>query len=157
MSFSLEPEEGQRSDLHSKQTDDTKHIELFFLTDQFEKVKKSYQESLRAEERCNASVSGPLSPAEQSRDTRGVTEGLLDASRHNFLRALAAQNQTLSALQQNAHQLDRKLLHLSHMVGGAGGRSSPQGVKEKLLGRRVTESPPGGQGRECSFYFADYF
>ncbi|TNN38678.1 Laminin subunit beta-2 [Liparis tanakae] len=97
------------------------------FTDQFEKVKKSHQESVGAEQRCNASVSGPLSAVEQSRDTRGVTEGLLDASRHNFLRALAAQNQTLSALQHDAHGLDRKLLHLSHQVCGGHSNASANG------------------------------
>uniref|UniRef100_A0A4W6G1H4 Laminin, beta 2-like n=1 Tax=Lates calcarifer TaxID=8187 RepID=A0A4W6G1H4_LATCA len=70
------------------------------LTDQFEKVKKYYKASLEAEEKCNASVSGPLSPVEQSRNLRAITEDLLDASKDKFLRALAAQNKSLNELQQ---------------------------------------------------------
>uniref|UniRef100_A0A8C2ZAT6 Laminin, beta 2-like n=1 Tax=Cyclopterus lumpus TaxID=8103 RepID=A0A8C2ZAT6_CYCLU len=71
-----------------------------FTGNQFEKVKKYYQESVKAEEKCNASVSGPLSPVEQSKETRAITEDLLDASKDNFLRALAAQNKSLNELQQ---------------------------------------------------------
>uniref|UniRef100_A0A8C9YFE3 Laminin, beta 2-like n=1 Tax=Sander lucioperca TaxID=283035 RepID=A0A8C9YFE3_SANLU len=63
------------------------------------KVKKYYQESVKAEKKCNASVSGPLSPVEQSKETRAVTEDLLDASKDKFLRALAAQNKSLNELQ----------------------------------------------------------
>ncbi|XP_034394038.1 laminin subunit beta-2 [Cyclopterus lumpus] len=88
------------------------------FTDQFEKVKKYYQESVKAEEKCNASVSGPLSPVEQSKETRAITEDLLDASKDNFLRALAAQNKSLNELQQKAHDLDKKVHHLSHKVCG---------------------------------------
>ncbi|XP_069025233.1 laminin subunit beta-1 [Embiotoca jacksoni] len=86
------------------------------FADQFEKVKKFYQESVQAEERCNASVSGALSPVEQSKETRALTENLLDASKDKFLRALAAQNKSLSELQQKAHDLDKKVHHLSHKV-----------------------------------------
>lgn len=88
-----------------------------FLTDQFEKVKKYYGESVKAEERCNASVSGPLSPVERSKGTRAVTEDLLDASKDQFLRTLAAQNKSLNELQHKAHDLDKKVHHLSHKVG----------------------------------------
>uniref|UniRef100_A0A8C9YJP3 Laminin, beta 2-like n=1 Tax=Sander lucioperca TaxID=283035 RepID=A0A8C9YJP3_SANLU len=70
-----------------------------------------------AEKKCNASVSGPLSPVEQSKETRAVTEDLLDASKDKFLRALAAQNKSLNELQQKAHDLDKKVHHLSHKVG----------------------------------------
>lgn len=87
-----------------------------FLTDQFEKVKKYYQESVKAEEKCNSTVFGPLSPVEQSKETRGLTEDLLDASKDKFLRALAAQNKSLNELQQKAHNLDKKVHHLSHKV-----------------------------------------
>lgn len=88
-----------------------------FLTDQFEKVKKYYQESVKAEEKCNTTVSGPLSPVEQSKGTRSLTEDLLHASQDKFLRALAAQNKSVSELQQKAHDLDKKVHHLSHKVG----------------------------------------
>ncbi|KAK9515757.1 hypothetical protein VZT92_026376 [Zoarces viviparus] len=97
------------------------------FADQFEKVKKYYQESLKAEEKCNASVSGPLSPVEQSKKTRGVTEVLLDATRDNFLRDLAAQNKSLNELQQKAHDLDKKVHHLSHKVCGGHSNASVNG------------------------------
>lgn len=92
-----------------------------FLTDQFEKVKKYYRESVKAEQKCNASVSGPFSPVEQSKETRTLTEDLLDASKDKFLRALAAQNKSLNELQQKAHDLDKKVHHLSHRVGSVAG------------------------------------
>lgn len=90
------------------------------FTDQFEKVKNYYQESVKAEEKCNASVSGPLSPVEQSQETRNLTENLLKARKDHFTRALAAQNKSLGELQQKAHDLDKKVQHLSHKVGRAG-------------------------------------
>lgn len=79
-------------------------------------MKKYYQESLTAEDKCDASVSGPLSPVEQSKTSRAVTENLLNATRDNFLRALAAQNKSLSELQQKDLDLDKKVHHLSHKV-----------------------------------------
>lgn len=75
---------------------------------------------MEAGEKCNASVSGPFSPVEQSKETRAITEDLLDASKDKFLRALAAQNKSLSELQQKAHDLDKKVHHLSHKVGSVG-------------------------------------
>lgn len=95
------------------------HLFLMF-TDQFEKVKKYYQESVEAENKCNASVSGPLSPVEQSQETRSLTENLLNARKDNFTRALAAQNKSLGELQQKAHDLDKKVHHLSHKVDRVG-------------------------------------
>lgn len=88
------------------------------FADQFDKVKKYYQESVEAEEKCNASVSGPASPVEQSKETRGLTEDLLDAKKDQILRALAAQNKSLNELQQKAHDLNKKTHHLSHKVCG---------------------------------------
>lgn len=76
---------------------------------------------MKAEEKCNASVSGPSSPVEQSKETRSLTEDLLDASKDKFLRALAAQNKSLNELQQKTHDLDKKVHHLSHKVGRVGG------------------------------------
>uniref|UniRef100_A0A8C2ZAM4 Laminin, beta 2-like n=1 Tax=Cyclopterus lumpus TaxID=8103 RepID=A0A8C2ZAM4_CYCLU len=63
-----------------------------FTGSKLHQEREYYQESVKAEEKCNASVSGPLSPVEQSKETRAITEDLLDASKDNFLRALAAQN-----------------------------------------------------------------
>uniref|UniRef100_A0A4W6G241 Laminin, beta 2-like n=1 Tax=Lates calcarifer TaxID=8187 RepID=A0A4W6G241_LATCA len=97
------------------------------FADQFEKVKKYYKASLEAEEKCNASVSGPLSPVEQSRNLRAITEDLLDASKDKFLRALAAQNKSLNELQQKAHDLDKKVHHLSHKVCGGHSNASVNG------------------------------
>lgn len=72
---------------------------------------------MKAEEKCNATVSGPLSPVEQSKETRSLTEDLLKANRDKFLRALAAQNKSLSELQEKAHGLNKKVHQLSHKVG----------------------------------------
>uniref|UniRef100_A0A8C4HDQ3 Laminin, beta 2-like n=1 Tax=Dicentrarchus labrax TaxID=13489 RepID=A0A8C4HDQ3_DICLA len=55
------------------------------FADQFEKVKKNYRLSLEAEEKCNLTVSGPLSPVGQSKETRNRTEVLLNDSRDKFL------------------------------------------------------------------------
>lgn len=79
-------------------------------------MKRYYRESLEAEEKCNSSVSGPLSPVEQSKETRALTEELLEARKDNFLSAMAAQNQSLNELQKKAHDLDKKVHHLSHKV-----------------------------------------
>uniref|UniRef100_A0A8C4HFA9 Laminin, beta 2-like n=1 Tax=Dicentrarchus labrax TaxID=13489 RepID=A0A8C4HFA9_DICLA len=102
------------------------------LTDQFEKVKKNYRLSLEAEEKCNLTVSGPLSPVGQSKETRNRTEVLLNDSRDKFLRAVAVQNKTLDELQQRAHDLDKKTTNTSYLLfsvtclcstcGGAGCR-----------------------------------
>uniref|UniRef100_A0A673CE11 Laminin subunit beta-1 n=1 Tax=Sphaeramia orbicularis TaxID=375764 RepID=A0A673CE11_9TELE len=92
------------------------------FTDQFEKVKRYYRESAKAEEKCNASVSGPSSPVEQSKETRGITENLLDAGKDKLLKAVAAQNRSLNELHQKAHDLDKKVHHLNHKV--CGGHSS---------------------------------
>ncbi|XP_037334341.2 laminin subunit beta-2 [Pungitius pungitius] len=97
------------------------------FADQFEKVKQYYEESLTAEDKCNASVSGPLSPVGQSKRSRAVTEDLLNATRDNFLRALAAQNKSLSELQQKAMDLDKKVHHLSHKVCGGHSNASVNG------------------------------
>jgi len=88
-----------------------------FLTDQFDKVKKYYRESLQAEEKCNASVLGPV---EQSKVTRANTEDLLNANRDAFLQNLAAQNRSLKELQEKAFDLDEKTHHLSNKVSSAG-------------------------------------
>uniref|UniRef100_A0A4W6G2C9 Laminin, beta 2-like n=1 Tax=Lates calcarifer TaxID=8187 RepID=A0A4W6G2C9_LATCA len=96
---------------------------------QFEKVKKYYKASLEAEEKCNASVSGPLSPVEQSRNLRAITEDLLDASKDKFLRALAAQNKSLNELQQKTTKKCNEIFNASvngscpdSQCGGAGCR-----------------------------------
>ncbi|XP_070766889.1 laminin subunit beta-1 [Enoplosus armatus] len=97
------------------------------FADQFEKVKKHYRESVKAEEKCNSSVFGPSSPVEQSKATRALTGDLLDASKDKFLRTVAAQNKSLNELQQKAHDLDKKAHHLSHKVCGGHSNASANG------------------------------
>ncbi|CAN9515951.1 unnamed protein product [Ophioblennius macclurei] len=94
--------------------------------DQFKKVKKSHQKSLQAEQKCNASVSVGLSPVEQSKKTRALTETLLDASRDKFLRTLASQNKSLSELQERVQDLE-KVSHLSDKVCGGHSSASVNG------------------------------
>uniref|UniRef100_A0A7N8X2B0 Laminin, beta 2-like n=1 Tax=Mastacembelus armatus TaxID=205130 RepID=A0A7N8X2B0_9TELE len=95
-----------------------------FITEQFEKVKKYYQKSVEAEIKCNTSVSGPL---EQSKETRALTGALLNDSKDKFLRVLAAQNKSLTELQQKAHDLNKKVHHLSHKVCGGYENSTVNG------------------------------
>lgn len=97
------------------------------FADQFEKVKKYYQESLDAEKKCNLTVSGPLSPVEESKKTRAITKEKLDASKDKTLRALAAQNKSLTELQEKAHDLGKKVHHLSHKVCGGHSNASANG------------------------------
>ncbi|KAM4562148.1 laminin subunit beta-1 isoform 1-T2 [Odontesthes bonariensis] len=105
------------------------------FTDQFEKVKKYYRESLQAEEKCNASASGPV---EQSKVTRANTEDLLDARRDAFLQELAAQNQSLKELQEEAFELDKNTHHLSDKVCGGHSNATVNGS--------CPGSPCGGAG-----------
>lgn len=79
-------------------------------------MRKYYQSSLNSEQRCNASVYGPQSPVEQSQDTRNRTEALLKERKDSFLRTLAANNRSLSELEDKAHEIDRKVHHLSNKV-----------------------------------------
>lgn len=97
------------------------------FADQFEKVKKYYQKSLEAQQKCDATVSGPSSPVEQSKVTRTKTENLLDSKKDQFLRAMAAQNKSLNELQQKSKDLDKKVHHLSNKVCGGHSNSSSNG------------------------------
>ncbi|CAL8370158.1 unnamed protein product [Lota lota] len=94
------------------------------FTEQFEKVKRYYRESTEAEQQCGASVSGPSSPVAESRDTRKRTEDLLDARKDRFIKNMAAQNRSLGELQPKAHDLDKKIHHLSHKVCGGNANGS---------------------------------
>ncbi|CAG6021045.1 unnamed protein product [Menidia menidia] len=105
------------------------------FADQFEKVKKSYRESLQAEEKCNASVSGPV---EQSAETRAKTELLLNETREAFLQDIAAQNKSIKELQEKASDLDEQVRLVSNKVCGGGGNASANGS--------CPESPCGGAG-----------
>ncbi|XP_048033390.1 laminin subunit beta-1 [Megalobrama amblycephala] len=108
------------------------------LAEQFENVRKYYQSSLNSEQRCNASVYGPQSPVEQSQDTRNRTEALLKESKDRFLRTLAANNRSLSELEEKAHEIDRKVHHLSNKVCGGHGNASANSS--------CPDSPCGGAG-----------
>uniref|UniRef100_A0A669CLA0 Laminin, beta 2-like n=1 Tax=Oreochromis niloticus TaxID=8128 RepID=A0A669CLA0_ORENI len=100
---------------------------LVFLTDQFEKVKQYYQESLEAEMKCNASVFGPMSPLEESNKIRARTENLLDETENDINRNVAAHNKSLNDLQKQAHDLHKQVNHLSDQVCGGHSNSSVNG------------------------------
>ncbi|XP_047459285.1 laminin subunit beta-2 isoform X2 [Mugil cephalus] len=108
------------------------------FSDQFEKVKKYYQESKEAEEKCNASVSGPLSPVEKSKATRALAEELLNETKDKLLGDLAAKNETLKQLQEKSNDLDRVVNHLSDKVCGGHSNASANGS--------CPDSPCGGAG-----------
>ncbi|XP_028308812.1 laminin subunit beta-2 isoform X2 [Gouania willdenowi] len=121
------------------------------FTDQFEKVKKFYLQSKQAEHKCNASVSGPLSPVVQSEETRAVIEELLDDRRDKILSAQSAHNQSLEELQQKVHGLEKEVHHLSHKVCGAHSNASSG---EKCTGCggagcRDNENRPVCGGKGC--------
>ncbi|XP_026854032.2 laminin subunit beta-1 isoform X1 [Electrophorus electricus] len=107
------------------------------LAEEFEKVRRYYQESLNAELRCNASVYGPWSPVEQSRDTRQRTEDLL-GQKDQFLRTLTAQKKSLSELEEKAKNMDTKVYRLSLKVCGGIGNVSDDST--------CADSPCGGAG-----------
>lgn len=71
---------------------------------------------MRAEEKCNATVSGPLSPVEQAKKTKTLIKDLLDASQDKFLHHLAAHNKSVTELQGKAHELDTTVRHLTQKV-----------------------------------------
>lgn len=100
------------------------HFEVAYLCscippDQFDKVKKYYQLSQQAEERCNASVLFPTSPVEQSKQNRGITEKMLNATKDELLRNLTAHNNSLNELHQKTQNLSETVRHLSQMVNSA--------------------------------------
>lgn len=97
------------------------------FADQFDKVKKYYQESQKAEEKCNASVSGPANPVDQSNQTRGIVEALLDATTDELLQNLTVQNNSLNELHQNAQNLSEKVQRLSKQVCGGPNETSQNG------------------------------
>ncbi|XP_066526394.1 laminin subunit beta-1 [Hoplias malabaricus] len=98
------------------------------LADKFEKIKRYYQQSLDAEQQCNASVYGPRSPVEQSQDTRNLTETLLKQNKDQLLRTVTAQNKSLSELEKKAQEATDKLHLLSHKVCGNSGNVSSNGT-----------------------------
>nr|XP_055044545.1 laminin subunit beta-2 [Misgurnus anguillicaudatus] len=108
------------------------------LAEQFEKVLKYYQSSLDSEQRCNASVHGPQSPVQQSEDTRNRTEVLLKQKKDSFSRTVAANNKSLSELEDKAHKMEKKLKSLSDKVCGGHGSAGTNSS--------CPDSPCGGAG-----------
>ncbi|XP_043080121.1 laminin subunit beta-2 [Puntigrus tetrazona] len=108
------------------------------LAEQFENVRKYYQISLNAEQRCNSSVYGPMSPVEQSEVTRNRTEALLKERKDSFMRTVTANNKSLSELEEKTHEIDRKLHHLNSKVCGGHGNASANSS--------CPDSPCGGAG-----------
>ncbi|XP_012991876.3 laminin subunit beta-2 [Esox lucius] len=106
--------------------------------DQFDLVKKYYNESQEAQQRCNASVSGPFSPVEESKAIREQTEDLLSERKDKFLRTVAAQKKSLSELENKVRDVDKKVHQLSHKVCGGSANSSSNGT--------CPNSPCGGAG-----------
>ncbi|KAB5546301.1 hypothetical protein PHYPO_G00070480 [Pangasianodon hypophthalmus] len=108
------------------------------IIDLLNKVRKYYQESLDAEQKCNASVFGTQSPVEQSRHTRNITKALLDQRKGQFMRNLTAQKKSLSELKKKEEDMDKKVHHLSQKVCGSSGNASADGS--------CPDSPCGGVG-----------
>ncbi|XP_061621813.1 laminin subunit beta-2 [Phyllopteryx taeniolatus] len=133
--------EKQLMDINSTVASKQQQLEDYLASgfaDQYKKVKKYYRESSEAEEKCNASVSGPQSPVEGSKQSRSFAEDLLNTTEDKFLRAMAAQNKSLEEVQHKAHQLDHKLQHLSDKV--CGGRS------DASVNGSCGDGPCGGPG-----------
>uniref|UniRef100_A0A674N9V3 Laminin, beta 2-like n=1 Tax=Takifugu rubripes TaxID=31033 RepID=A0A674N9V3_TAKRU len=98
---------------------DLDHIEDMvgnIMKNQFQKVKKYHEESLKAEEKCNTTVSGAQSPVEESKKTNTLIKDLLEASQDKFLQDLAAHNKSIQDLQVKAQDLDQKVHQLAHKV-----------------------------------------
>lgn len=79
-------------------------------------MQKYYNESLEAEQRCNASVYGDQSPVEQSQHTRNITEALLDQKKDEFMRTVTAQKKSLSELEKKTDDLNEEVNNLSQEV-----------------------------------------
>ena len=75
-----------------------------------------YRQSQQAEQRCVWSVGGGASPVVQSQSTQQQTQTLLQQRREAFLKTTAAHKKSLEDLQKKNHELDKKVLHLSHKV-----------------------------------------
>uniref|UniRef100_A0A8C9VHC6 Laminin, beta 2-like n=1 Tax=Scleropages formosus TaxID=113540 RepID=A0A8C9VHC6_SCLFO len=104
--------------------------------DQFDKVRKYYQEFQGAEQQCNASVYGPDSPVEHSRVTRRRVEDLLAERQDKFQRTVAAQKKSLAELEEKTQNMDQK--PISIQVCGGYGNPNDNGS--------CPDSPCGGAG-----------
>uniref|UniRef100_A0A8C9RWJ6 Laminin, beta 2-like n=1 Tax=Scleropages formosus TaxID=113540 RepID=A0A8C9RWJ6_SCLFO len=108
------------------------------FADQFDKVRKYYQEFQGAEQQCNASVYGPDSPVEHSRVTRRRVEDLLAERQDKFQRTVAAQKKSLAELEEKTQNMDQKVQNLSNKVCGGYGNPNDNGS--------CPDSPCGGAG-----------
>ncbi|XP_077371311.1 laminin subunit beta-1 isoform X3 [Festucalex cinctus] len=139
--LTLSDMERQLMDINSTVASKRQQLDIYLTSgfaDQLKKVKKYYKESSEAEQKCNMSVSGPMSPVEQSKKTRSFTEDLLNANEDKFLLAMAVQNKSMEELQQKARELDHKDHQLSDKVCGGHSNASVTGSCE--------DSPCGGAG-----------
>ncbi|KAG9269610.1 laminin subunit beta-1 [Astyanax mexicanus] len=133
--------EQELRDLNNTLTQSHKDLDNYLtagLADKFEKIQKYYQQSLDAEQRCNASVYGPESPVEQSKQTRNLTETLINQKKDQLLRTVTAQNKSLSELEKKVHDVDKKVHHLSRKVCGGSGTVSANDT--------CVDDPCGGAG-----------
>ncbi|PWA32873.1 hypothetical protein CCH79_00016425 [Gambusia affinis] len=96
------------------------------FSDQFDKVKKYYQVSQQAEEKCNASVLFPTSPVEQSKQNREITEKMLNTTKDELLQNLTALN-SLNELHEKTQNLSETVQQLSQMVCGGASNTSQNG------------------------------
>ncbi|TSM04853.1 Laminin subunit beta-2 [Bagarius yarrelli] len=110
---SLEQEFGDLNTTLNRWKDELTNYISGGISDLLNKVQKYYQESLAAEQRCNASVYGAESPVAQSRHTRNITEVLLDQTKDKFMRNVTARKKSLSELKKKAEDLEGKVNHLS--------------------------------------------
>ncbi|KAL4655406.1 laminin subunit beta-2-like isoform X1 [Arapaima gigas] len=128
-------------EVNSTLADKRRHLENFLnasFADQFEKVRKYYQVSQHAEQRCNASVYGPHSPVEHSREMRREVGDLLTERRDKFQRTMAAQKKSLMEVEKKTHDMHQKVRNLSNKVCGGYGNPNDNGS--------CPNSPCGGAG-----------
>ncbi|MGH0162053.1 UNVERIFIED_CONTAM: hypothetical protein FKN15_042285 [Acipenser sinensis] len=123
----LETELRELNDTVTKRRRELENLISAGTSEKFENVRKYYQESLDAERRANASVSGPDSPVEQSQETRNMTESLMNKKKDEFFRTMTAQKKSLKELQAKTKDLDKSINNLSAKKNGNGCAEDPCG------------------------------
>ncbi|KAK6480575.1 laminin subunit beta-1 [Huso huso] len=129
----LETELRELNDTVTKRRRELENLISAGTSEKFENVRKYYQESLDAERRANASVSGSDSPVEQSQETRNLTESLMNKKKDEFFRTMTAQKKSLKELQAKTKDLDKSINNLSAKVCGS-----------KKNGNGCVDDPCGG-------------
>lgn len=120
------------------------------FTDQFEKVKRWSAQSALSAHRCNASVSGPSSPVEQSAETRNKTEQLLHTRKQQLLASSQAHSKALSQLHDKLQPLEQQERSISTKV--CGGHRAVNGTCPECGGAGC-RGPEGGAvcgGQGCN-------